>query len=91
MRMSCFFGGRCHETQHFLLRNLFHGPQEPLPGPPNPPQLDMMLTDLELFRVHCIPLGDTWEEAGLTDERNDKQTIQHIFLGPDMPPQAFLL
>lgn len=40
--------------------------QEPLPGPPNPPTwLDERATDLELFRQHCMPLGDLWGEAGV--------------------------
>ena len=35
----------------------------PLPGPPNPPLIDESLTDLELFRKHCLPILDLWPEA----------------------------
>ena len=37
----------------------------PLPGPPNPPVMDESLTDLELFRKHCLPILDPWPEAGI--------------------------
>ena len=45
------------ENHHFI-------DQEALPGPPNPPALDSTMTDLELFRAHCMDLGDQWPEAG---------------------------
>ncbi len=40
----------------------------PLPGAPSGsdiyvPSCDDSLTDLQLFRKYCMPLGDTWPEA----------------------------
>ena len=41
----------------------FTGLQEPVPGPRQTVVLDHASTDLELFREHCLPIVDWWEEA----------------------------
>ncbi|CAL1152282.1 unnamed protein product [Cladocopium goreaui] len=55
------------EFGQFVLEMVQSRAGEPLPGPPNPPTLDATMTDLELFRHHCMDLGDQWPEAKLMD------------------------
>lgn len=55
------------EFGQFVLEMVQSRAGEPVPGPPNPPALDVTMTDLELFRHHCMDLGDKWPEAKLMD------------------------
>ena len=58
----------------WVVKSDIHVDQEPLPGPPNPPTLDATMTDLELFRHHCMDLGDKWPEAGQDQNQLDSET-----------------
>lgn len=46
--------------------------EAPLPGPREIREFDDTLTDLQLFKKYCVPLGDLWPEAGDDSKKRTK-------------------